>query len=265
MTLCSPWLTIADMGNCDCPGDATPSIVENAIDIASGILYYLSAQQYPGICTEIVRPSTSPSSGYSAWPYAWMPLQVSPGVWINTGFCGCELASCGCPGIPRIDLSRLDVQSVETVWVLGDVLDPSAYRLDHSRYLSRIDGGVWPCCQDLRADLTSVNTYGAQITFGTLPDAAGLRAARAYTTEIYKACIGNTSCRLPKRAVSISRQGVSIDFLDPMEFLDGGRTGLYEVDAWLSAVNPAGLRQPAVVWSPELANCDLRYPAPVGS
>lgn len=259
MTLCSPWLTIQDMGNCDCPGEATPSIVESAIEIASSVLYGLSGRIYPGVCSEIVRPSTSPSSGYSPWPYPWMPLQISPGVWINIGFCGCELDSCGCPGIPRIDLARLDVQSVETVWVAGAVLDPSAYRLDHSRYLSRIDGSPWPCCQDLRADLTEVNTYGAQITYGTLPDAAGLHAAKAYTTEIYKACIG-AGCRLPRRAVNIVRDGVSIDFLDPMEFLADGRTGLYEVDVWLSSVNPNGLRSPAVVYSPDIGTCDLRYP-----
>lgn len=41
------------------PCDAAPfsdALVEDALNAASGILYVLSGRQFPGVCTETVRP-----------------------------------------------------------------------------------------------------------------------------------------------------------------------------------------------------------------
>jgi hypothetical protein len=57
-------------------------------------------------------------------------------------------------------------------------------------------------------------------------------------------------CVLPQRLRSISREGVSLDFADPLLFLDqGGRVGIYEVDLWLQSVNPGKLMRRSTVRS----------------
>ena len=45
--------------------------------------------------------------------------------------------------------------------------------------------------------------------------------------------------------------------LDPMQFLDQGKTGLYLVDEAIRAVNPHGLRR-----RPSVINPDFAHPAP---
>lgn len=44
------------------------------------------------------------------------------------------------------------------------------------------------------------------------------------------------ACELPQRVTSVSRQGVSWSFVDPMDFLDKGLTGIGQVDTWVSLV-----------------------------
>jgi len=58
-------------------------------------------------------------------------------------------------------------------------------------------------------------------------------------------------CSLPQRITSVTRQGVSWTVLDPQDFLDQGRTGLYQVDLVLSTYNAAGAKARARVFSPE--------------
>ena len=49
----------------------------------------------------------------------------------------------------------------------------------------------------------------------------------------------------------IARQGVSATFIDPALFLDRGMTGVYEMDLFVRAYNPAGIARDARVWSPD--------------
>ncbi|MFC7720978.1 hypothetical protein [Nonomuraea recticatena] len=44
---------------------------------------------------------------------------------------------------------------------------------------------------------------------------------------------------------------MSVGFVDPMTFLEEGRTGITEVGQWLAAVNPYRLRQRSRVLSPD--------------
>jgi len=46
--------------------------------------------------------------------------------------------------------------------------------------------------------------------------------------------------------------GASYTLLDPLTFLDKGRTGVYYVDLFLAAVNPAGLIRRAQVISSDI-------------
>ena len=62
----------------------------------------------------------------------------------------------------------------------------------------------------------------------------------------------NADCDLPERVTSITREGVTMALIDPQEFIQEGRTGLYTVDLWLNAVNPNRLLKRATVWSPDM-------------
>ena len=64
--------------------------------------------------------------------------------------------------------------------------------------------------------------------------------------ELAKACYTDQACRLPQRVTSITREGVTLAMLDPFEMLDKGRTGLFEVDLWLEAVNRAARMRPGM-------------------
>jgi hypothetical protein len=76
------------------------------------------------------------------------------------------------------------------------------------------------------------------------------RAHSVLTDELTKAYAGQP-CRLPERITSVSRQGVSWTMIDPYDFLDNGRTGLYEVDSVLSHYNRGGAKARARTFSPD--------------
>jgi hypothetical protein len=118
----------------------------------------------------------------------------------------------------------------------GTVLTPSQYRV-YNRSILELDTGV---------------QQETQVTYqyGSRPPAMGRRAARTLANEIIKAMNGQ-ECRLPERVTSITRQGVSLTVIDPHEFLDKGRTGLYEVDLFLHATNPNGANARSRVFSPD--------------
>jgi hypothetical protein len=49
---------------------------------------------------------------------------------------------------------------------------------------------------------------------------------------------------------SVTQQGLSFSLKDPSALAALRKTGLYEVDLFLSTVNPTGALQPAKVFSP---------------
>jgi hypothetical protein len=219
--LCSPWAE--DLEGCN-PPEADPEIEEEALAAASEILYYLSGRIYPGLCEAVFRPCGS--------------------------YCQCDYDLCGCNRLPRVFLGY-DVVSVATVDIAGEILDPSAYLLEDG-FLLRTDGSYWPCCQNFGAPPGDPDTFTVTGMIGTEPSALGIRAVKALATELVKACTEGEECALPARVTSIVRQGVSMAILDPMEFLDKGKTGIYIVDLFLGTVNPAGLTRRSSAWSPDL-------------
>lgn len=220
--LCHAWAE--DLEGCGTPPDADPALVESALLVASEILYKLSGRQFPGLCDVTFRPC-----GDS---------------------CNCSYDTCGCNRLPAVFLAR-NVDSVSSVNIDGVELDSDAYRVS-SGWLLRLDGAAWPCCQDLAAAPGEADTFTVTGLVGRLPDETGIRAAKALAVELVKACIPSETCALPERVTNVVRQGVSFTVLDPMEFLEGGRTGIYIVDLFLRAANPAGLARRASAWSPDL-------------
>lgn len=261
MTLCSDWITQEDVELCYAIPEGTDAdVIASALTVASELLYALSGRQYPGTCSEIVRPCGNEGDplGFTPWlwSYPWVPIRTG-GQWVNTGPCGCHMRSCGCGPYPSVNLGRPDVQTVTEVKIDGAVLASSAYRLDSNQYLTRVDGDSWPCCQDLSEPTTEAGTWSVSITYGFAVPEALKRAAAVFASELIKDCIGE-DCRLPRRTTTVTRQGLTFDMLDPQQFLTEGRTGLYEVDLVVAAFNPHGLTRRAMAWSPEVGGRGLR-------
>lgn len=231
---------------------------------ASEIMWALTGRQY-GTCTVKVRPCSercdpcgAPSfadwqGGFSSsWggPY---PALIN-GLWYNIS-CPCECCRVHCQV-----LLPSPICSIEEVAVDGMLLNPDQYRVDEFRHLVRIAGAVdiaagdttpcWPKCQDMNLADTEPNTFSVTLTYGkSVPEMLRLATAEL-ACEIVRSCIGQ-ACNLPKRLASVTRQGVTVSFLDPMEFLNKGKTGIYFVDLVIRALNPYGAAKRPGIWSPD--------------
>lgn len=144
-------------------------------------------------------------------------------------------------GFRNLRLRQQPVISVESVTQLGKVLDPVSYTLRNNAYLVRANSMPW--LLDSFNDLTVVYTYGLN------PPSAGIRAAIRFANELILAEAGSSNCSLPERITSVSRQGVSMTVMDPQDFLEKGRIGIYEVDLFLAAVNPNKAKKRPKVFS----------------
>jgi len=252
---CAPWTDLAAVRVCcvdDPPDD--PTILE-AIDAASEILFELSGRRYSGACEQTLRPCSRTVDANLYSLHGSIQNVAWQGGGFEWGLCSCQgAAACGCATIPQIDLGRRPVAAVTAVRIDGAVLPPANYRVDEYRWLVRLDGESWPCCQNLLGDDASDDdTFAVDLTFGVAPPVAGRRAASILACELAKSCVG-VECQLPKRVTTITRQGVSMALLDPLDFLNNGSTGIYEVDLFLKAVNPSGRRRPMSVASPDVSS-----------
>lgn len=226
--------------------DAAETLATNALWALSGRVF--------GVCPEVVRPCFSeprPStyngrSGVGSTG-SWFPGLIN-GSWA-TGGCGCA-SNCGCVGKSEVALPG-PVDSVTAVWVDGELLDPSAYRVRDRRWLIRCDGGVWPQNQDLCATDHAAGAFTVEYQRGIPVPAAGLVALNDYACELLKARTNGGKCVIPARAQEIARQGMNITLTDPSVLAEAGLTGVESVDRWLAAVNPHKRRQPARVYSPD--------------
>lgn len=142
----------------------------------------------------------------------------------------------------RVRLPHPDVTAVTSVTVADGAFLP--WRLDGA-WLTRTDGRGWPACGG-----TAVVAY----EYGIDPPAGGRMSTVELATELGKAAAPDCDleCRLPQRVTSVTRQGISFDVIDPLEFLDKGMTGLPSVDMWITAMNPRRRPMRGRVWSPDL-------------
>lgn len=253
---CAVWTDPEHVGVCSpCRADTfDDELITEAIAAASETLYVLSGRQFPGECSDTVRPCRAGP----ATPTWWPTDVVFDGVlWLGACSCGAsEWDSCGCPARPRISLPGRPVVDVDEVKLDGAVF--TDYRVDDYRWLVRTDGDDWPCCQNLLADPdTDDDTFEISYTFGVEPPTMGKVAAARLACEIYRLCSGG-ECSLPRRVQTITREGVTMAMLDPFDFLDNGKTGLYEVDLFLKAHNPAGRRRSAAIYSPDVGPTSTR-------
>lgn len=221
-----------------------------AVEAATEILWRLTAGQY-GLCRETVRPCTPTRRGLDTTCRC------------GRGLCGCGPTELALPG--PVHWTTSDHPGITyplEVWIDGQPLDPDAYQLYDAHRLVRIDGGTWPHRQRLdrpyqpaSGDLAAVEgTFAVTYWRGTPAPAAARRSVALFACELWKACTGSRDCRIPTRVQTIDREGISYTVVDPQEFIAAGRTGLTEVDLWLSAANPHRLRSPSAVITPDLTS-----------
>jgi hypothetical protein len=241
------WVDIADVIKylgADAPeeGDAEgQQRLEDAITSASELLYSLSGRKFPGELTAIVRPQPMRMSEYlhsrvsHNWPsYTW-------------GLChGSPHRRCEAP--VSIGLGRSPLVSIQGVVIDEEVIDPSTYRIDDQKWLTRTDCGAWPLCG------CTCDTFMIDFTFGEKPPQLGADAALILAAEMYRAMTPGATCKLPARLTSIQRQGISMAVIDPMDFMDKGLTGVYQIDMFLQAYNPGRHIRKPTVWSPDVPN-----------
>lgn len=105
------------------------------------------------------------------------------------------------------------------------------------------NGGVYPGAFRRRGTHLKV-----EYTFGSPPPPDVQLAIDELAREFGK--IGCDDCKLPERVTSVSREGVNWTVLDPQQFLEGGKTGLYYPDLIISTYGRK-VRARAKVYSPE--------------
>lgn len=242
---CTPWtdadavLAIEDYSNLD------RVVLDEMVAVGSEILYDLSGRQFSGVCTDVVRPCAR--NGWCDYPTGWS--------WVPTwGACACARSACSC-GLSSITLGAYPLREITEVLIDGAVLTSAAYRIDDRRNLVRVDGDAWPYAQDLALPTTAENTFQVAFEWGQAPTPAGVLAAKVFAAEL-TLCMTGKENRLPARVQTAVREGFTVSMLDPMTFIDDGKTGLYLVDLFLHAKNPGKAARRAQVFSPD-------FPKPV--
>jgi len=207
-----------------------------------------------GICSVLIRPCrqacTEGVSTYGPVQSMWTPTLVG-GRWYNIG-CGQCGDVCGCQYGSTLTFEKPVYEILEIV-LDGVTLDPSAYRVDNTRFLVRQDGERWPYCQNLSAPLDQPGTWSIAASVGQAVPVGGQLAAGKLASELYKAACGGVGCELPARLQTLTRQGVTINAVVD-EMVNTGRTGIWIIDSWTASVT-----QPDIGFS--LASPDYR---PVG-
>lgn len=248
---CEPWPAL--WTGCALPTGAA-AVTGNALKAASEVLWAMSGRRF-SLCPTTLRPcrescndgATYDTTDWWNWGGRWPQPRFFRGVWTNVT-CGQCLDDCSCTFVSKVRLP-MPVGSVTNVTIDGVVLAPSAYQLYDYRTLIRQDGGEWPWCNDLSKPLGQPNTWSITVQVGEPVPTMGQWAVAELATEFAKAMLCDASCQLPAPVQQLSRQGVSLTFLDPNEVFANGRLGLRFVDMFLSTYNPDGLRAPARVYS----------------
>ena len=206
-------------GGCTIPDDTNEAVLVSASLQAGVILRTLSGNQI-GQCADTLRPLDE---------------------------CGCS-GGCGCSA-DRVRLVSPSgpVTSVESVYVDGFLIAAEDYRFyPSSQLLYRVPPGVWPRTDSPWNDCNADGSFCVNVLVGYEPDAWALAVHAELTCELVKSCT-EQKCRIPKNATQITGQGVTVTLT-----ADELKQFIPAVSAWVAAVNPDQMRQPATVSSPDL-------------
>lgn len=210
-----------------------------------------------GLCEVVVRPCREdcldPTVFWGGGPYTgghFAPVSIRGRTYYLT--CrSCGTRRCSCDEIDGIALPG-PVSEVTKVLLDGVEVDPSLYKVLNRRHLVRTDGQAWPTCQDVTRDSTEEGTFEVTYLRGVAVPQGGQIAAGLLANEFAKAAANDSSCQLPKRLQTVTRQGVTVAMIDSFENVDKGFTGIWLIDAWVNGIVKSP--RPSRVMSP-----DYRY------
>lgn len=219
--ICAPWVTPADLP------ESRPTLDDDTwSDLcwqASELLYLWSGRQYTGGCMSAVVLETPPGARCPEWRRWEDP-------WIPRGDRGVrDQVVALLPDPPVTAITEVTVDDVALVAETDYIAELPVGKV------YRVGNAVWPA--------------GARISYthGLVPPLGGQRAAVLLAIELGKSWTGN-KCNLPKRIESITREGISINLAVALQ---GWRTGIWDIDAWLHSVNPNMMSRRASAWSPD--------------
>jgi hypothetical protein len=247
---CTPYSTPDAMRGCEPFDDEetySDDALEDALEIASRVMYLATGRQFHGTCTETnLRPCGCSSCGMSQ-DMGWGIIRW-PGAFDCGGACR---GGCSCSRVHAVELGIEPLATVAEVRIDGVVLALSSYRVDDWKWLVRTDGEGWPRCQDMSVADDAVGSWTVDLTWGLPPSPLVVRGTEVLAGEIVKACVG-AACGLRHRSIqAINRAGVQVTMIDPAEFLEGGKTGIAEADWAIKFENPGGISVGARFYNPD--------------
>lgn len=228
--------------------NAYPANIRTFADqVAAAAVWGATGRRF-GLCDTIARPIVG-CIHWSEWDLTALPeypTYMGNGEWIGLP----AMSNCCIQVNPQSATLDGPVNAITQVTIDGVVVAAANYRVDEGMYLVRTDGGTWPLWQDVDLAGGGVGTFVVTYQQGLPIPTVVLAASGTYALEVARSASGATTCRLPSRATSITRQGVTIDLIDPTTLLEAGLTGIPEVDAIIQAYNPGRLIRPLRVLVP---------------
>jgi hypothetical protein len=250
------------------PPDTPPETIERWRLVAAELLYALTGNRFGPSCPVTVRPCLKRCfDGFRSFLFQGQPVQ-STGGWApymrggqmyNASLCGCT-SDCHCgPELCQVYLPG-PVYDIVSVDVDGEVVDPATYGILDGQYLVRSSatpedaagGTCWPGCQDMSLIPGQPNTFTVVYRTGLPLSALGVAALSELAAHYIRGCDG-CGCGVGsnKNLSRLSRQGVDLQFIDPQQVLEDGRTGIPITDQFIHAVNPGKLPRAMRVLSPD--------------
>ncbi len=226
-----PWPIIWPEGE---PAGGTDELIDAAVSAAMTLLWTRTGRRL-GLRTAVERYSV-PSHGDCPVPYI-----ADDGSWRH-----------GVPGCVGIHLVNLPVAEIVTVKVDGVPLPAGGWMYDGVA-LSRIDA-CWPAQGD-SDDLPRIEVtyrWGVPLVEGSPLHGLASLAMGEVAVETLNAMRGK-ACKLPSRAVTVTRAGVTMQLGDATTIAKEGLLGLPLADQLILAVNPGRRRTRARVYSPDMA------------
>lgn len=269
---CEAWEIDTTMGCWDVPDTTPAATVLKWRQFATAYLWAMTGRRLGPSCPTTVRPcKRSCFEGYGYGRFlnqgqynglqstgGWIPYIGADGEFRNATLCGCPTSGCHCgPELCEIELPG-PVYDIVEVTIDGVVVDSSTYAVYDARFLTRVTNGpdpalCWPTCQDMTRSTAQENTFA--VTYRTGLSLSGLAtvAVTQLTAHFIRGCGGGCGCGAGTRQnlQRLQRQGVELEFADPQQLFDDGRTGIQAVDMFIRAANPYGLASPLRVLSPD--------------
>lgn len=243
--MCSSWASL------------TTAQKEAAARIATLVMWAATGRRY-GPCQLTLRPCQTKewAETYRAYP-AWWGLSnggagffpvLNAGQWTN---CGCG-SGCCCQVRCAVVLPG-PVAAIQEVLVHGEIVPSTDYRVDIAEgeyHLVRMTGGCWPTCQDFNELADGDHAFAVTYTRGAEVPGSVLDATSILACQFGKQ-LAEGDCGLPPRLQSLTRQGVSAEFIVDSIDVNSFFTGINMVDMVIRAENPSRRTRPPAILSPD--------------